>query len=321
MRFSLPALAAFGLLSATPSLANDIILSNLSTGVGVGTAFGGGATTQYKAFGFTMGATPYVLEEVILTLDITGAAIVPLLEIWTDAGGTPGAAVFTLDNPGSLTGQGEFTFTAGSPFTLSAGTVYWVYLRSVPMGGDAFLWQGSSPFTLPTGAGATALNYEFNGGTSTFFNRLEVRGSADGIGTAYCAVNANSTGQPGLLEADGSSAVADNDVTLMASQLPQQAFGFFIASPTQGFVPNPAGSAGNLCLSGSIGRYVGPGQIQQSGATGSFALAIDLTAIPQPTGSVAVVAGETWNFQTWFRDSVGGSTTSNFTNGLQVDFQ
>ncbi|QDV09368.1 hypothetical protein Poly30_49260 [Planctomycetes bacterium Poly30] len=321
MRVSTPWLAAVSCLLAMPSLANDVIISNFSSGLGTGTAFGGTATTQYKAFGFTMGATPYALEEVILSLNVTGAMITPLLEIWSDAGGTPGSPVFTLDNPAALVGQADFTFTAGSSFTLSPGASYWVYLRSIPMAGDAFLWEGSSPATLPTGAGATALNYEFNGGISTFFNRLEVRGTSDGVGTAYCSVNSNSTGQPALLEADGSSSVGDNDVTLLASQLPQSSFGFFIVSQTQGFVMNPAGSAGNLCILGSIGRYVGAGQIQQSGATGSFSLAIDLAAIPQPTGAVAVIAGDTWNFQTWFRDSVGGSATSNFSNGLQVDFQ
>ena len=38
-------------------------------------------------------------------------------------------------------------------------------------------------------------------------------------------------------------------------------------------------------------------------------------------GAVAVVAGETWNFQGWHRDAVGGSATSNFTQGVSVTFQ
>ena len=36
---------------------------------------------------------------------------------------------------------------------------------------------------------------------------------------------------------------------------------------------------------------------------------------------ISIAAGETWNFQTWHRDSVGGIATSNFTNGLAVTFQ
>ena len=83
---------------------------------------------------------------------------------------------------------------------------------------------------------------------------------------------------------------------------------------------NPGGSAGNPCLGGSIGRYVGPGQIKNAGTTGAFSLTLDLTQVPQPTGFVAIAGGETWRFQTWHRDAVGGSTTSNFTNGLEIDF-
>jgi hypothetical protein len=99
------------------------------------------------------------------------------------------------------------------------------------------------------------------------------------------------------------------------------AFGYFLTSTTQGFVANPGGSMGNLCLAGSIGRYVGPGQIQNSGAAGAISLPLDLTQTPQPTGSVAIVAGQTWNFQAWYRDAVGGSATSNFTDGLSIGFQ
>ena len=35
----------------------------------------------------------------------------------------------------------------------------------------------------------------------------------------------------------------------------------------------------------------------------------------------AAMAGETWNFQAWFRDVVGGATTSNFSDAWQVTWQ
>ncbi|MEM1453311.1 MAG: hypothetical protein AAF957_11730 [Planctomycetota bacterium] len=150
---------------------------------------------------------------------------------------------------------------------------------------------------------------------------LSLDTGAPSIGTNYCSANPNSTGVTGTIEAVGSEIVALNEVTLVATGLPTSAFGFFLTSMTQGFVANPGGSAGNLCLSGAIGRYVGPGQIQNTGSAGEFSLDIDLTTIPQPTGSVAVLVGETWNFQAWHRDSVGGSATSNFTDGVSVDFE
>ena len=103
--------------------------------------------------------------------------------------------------------------------------------------------------------------------------------------------------------------------------MPQNSFGFFITSQVQGFLMNPGGSEGNLCLGGAIGRYVGPGQIMGSGVAGMIALDIDLTQIPQPNGPVAVAAGETWNWSTWYRDlDMSGNATSNFSNGLEVTF-
>lgn len=142
-----------------------------------------------------------------------------------------------------------------------------------------------------------------------------------GIGSAYCTVVQNSTGLPGALSADGSSDASQNDVTLSAMNLPTSSFGFFLVSQTQGFVQNPGGSAGNLCLGGSIGRFVGPGQIQQSNAQGAFDLVLDLAMTPTPMGFVGVQPGEAWNYQAWFRDSVMGTPTSNMTNGLEITYQ
>jgi len=130
----------------------------------------------------------------------------------------------------------------------------------------------------------------------------------------------NSTGVPAEIIAIGNPVAAGNNVTLEASDLPLNSFGFFLTSQTQGFVANPGGSQGNLCLGGGIGRYVGPGQIQNSGTGGTISLALDLTLTPQPTGFVSVSAGETWNYQAWYRDAVGGSAVSNFTNGTELVF-
>lgn len=141
------------------------------------------------------------------------------------------------------------------------------------------------------------------------------------IGTSYCSpVAPNSTGVPGRIGAYGTPFRADNAVTLLASSLPSNSFGYFLTSRDAGFVMNPAGSAGNICLGGAIGRYVGPAQVQNSGTARIFQLEIDLGQHPQPTGFVDVVAGETWRFQCWYRDSVGGQATSNFTDGLELAF-
>jgi hypothetical protein len=123
-----------------------------------------------------------------------------------------------------------------------------------------------------------------------------------------------------VLSARGSTLVAQNDLLLQVQALPAGSFGFFLASRTQGLVAQPGNSVGILCLGGAIGRYVGPGQIQSSGMAGSFQLTLDLTRTPTPAGLVAVAPGESWNFQAWYRDSLGGTSTSNFTQGLAVTF-
>jgi len=140
------------------------------------------------------------------------------------------------------------------------------------------------------------------------------------IGTNYCAAAVNSTGSAASMSASGSAAVASNNLVLAAGNLPLNAFGFFLTSLAQGFIANPGGSQGNLCLSGSIGRYVGFGQVQNSGAAGAISLAVDLTQHPTPSGFVSVQVGETWNFTAWYRDSFGGSATSNFADGLEISF-
>jgi hypothetical protein len=148
-----------------------------------------------------------------------------------------------------------------------------------------------------------------------------VAGSGVGLGTTYCSPGvANSTGSGGVIRATGSLVAAANDVTLEASSLPLNSFGFFLTSRTQGMLNQPGGCQGVLCLGGSIGRYVGPGQIKNSGATGAFSLDLDLAATPTPIGLVQIVAGETWNFQSWHRDAIGGVATSNFTDAVQLDF-
>ena len=73
-----------------------------------------------------------------------------------------------------------------------------------------------------------------------------------------------------------------------------------------------------LCLGGAIGRFLQ--QVQNSGATGTITIPVNLMMLPQPNGTVAVVAGQTWNFQAWYRDANPG-LTSNFTTAVSVLFQ
>ena len=141
------------------------------------------------------------------------------------------------------------------------------------------------------------------------------------IGLNYCSPVPHSGGQTARMVGMGTSEVTPNDVTLGAIRLPPHVFGLFAASPERGLVTNPGGSHGNLCLGGAIGRFIGPGQIVDSGPSGAYSITLDLTRHPTPTGFVNVQPGETWHFVTWFRDVVAGQATSNYSNGLTVHFR
>jgi formylglycine-generating enzyme required for sulfatase activity len=139
------------------------------------------------------------------------------------------------------------------------------------------------------------------------------------VGTNYCTPVANSTGAPAMISGSGTAVVHLNDFVLTSSNLPQSAAAYFLSSRRQGLDMNHAGATGALCLGTPFGRLVG-GVVANSGATGVVNVRADLAAMPQPTGAVAVRPGETWNFQCWYRDAVGGSATSNFSDGLEVLF-
>lgn len=133
---------------------------------------------------------------------------------------------------------------------------------------------------------------------------------------AYCTAEDNSTGEPAEIFASGSFDLLDNAMLLTASALPIDQFGYFLCSQTQAFVALPPGSEGNLCLGGTIGRFVN--DVQNSGLVGEISIAIDLTALPLSPAH-AVVPGETWNFTAWYRD-LNPAATSNFTNAVSVTF-
>lgn len=162
-----------------------------------------------------------------------------------------------------------------------------------------------------------------NGGgmTGYDFDEISIEKEVPGIGTNYCTSNLNSSGAAAVMGASGSILVTDNNLTLEATDLPLNQFGYFIGSRTQGFVANPGGSQGNICLGSPIARFNSYGgyAVGNSGTTGTISMLLDMGNIPlSPVTSV--LAGETWNFQAWFRDNNPGSV-NNFTDGLSITFQ
>jgi hypothetical protein len=158
-----------------------------------------------------------------------------------------------------------------------------------------------SQFTS-VGCAAYDLNFDRTGGTP--------------IGEKFCFSNPNSTGAGAHIFATGSATVADDAFTLNAQFLPSMSNGYFITSMGQVFVPNPAGSEGNLCIAGApVGRF--NNDVQNTGAGSTVSFSPDFNMWPQPTGFITLLAGDTWNFQYWYRDI---SSMNNFTDAVQVMF-
>ncbi|QDV09246.1 hypothetical protein Poly30_48030 [Planctomycetes bacterium Poly30] len=164
--------------------------------------------------------------------------------------------------------------------------------------------------------------YPTSDGGCTSYDLTIGEGNPNSIGERICVGEPNSTGLSSQVAGLGSINVADNAVILACSGLPPQTFGYFFNSRGYGFVANPAGSSGNICIAGGgSGRYVGPGEIQNSGQGSDVFLSVDLSATPNSSsGFVSVAPGETWYLQYWHRDASPAGATSNFSGAIRVRF-
>lgn len=130
------------------------------------------------------------------------------------------------------------------------------------------------------------------------------------LGTSYCTSTPNSSGQAALITAAGSASVAARHLTLTGTRLPAFKHALFFYGPQQ--AQTPLGS-GSLCVGGGVFRMQ-PAVL--SDALGTVVHVVDWTQPPVASGSGAILAGSTWNFQSWFRD---GATT-NLTDAVAVTF-
>ncbi|MAE45296.1 MAG: hypothetical protein CMJ86_00230, partial [Planctomycetes bacterium] len=128
--------------------------------------------------------------------------------------------------------------------------------------------------------------------------------------SSYCTSSPNSVGPGAVISYSGTAFVANNDLTLIASACPTSEFGIFFYGPGQ--ISNPVGN-GILCVS----QFFRLAPILTNSA-GTAALSMDLTSPPDPAGQID--AGETWNFQFWYRDPSAGGAGFNFTDALNITF-
>jgi hypothetical protein len=136
------------------------------------------------------------------------------------------------------------------------------------------------------------------------------------IGVEYCPATGNASGVSARTSVVGSERVTDDDVRLRCTGVAQLRRGIFLASRQPGYIAHPGGSPGNLCIGAPFVR-LGSGAID-SGAEGVFELPLILNQVPNPSGGVGVMAGESWYFTTWFRDFAGSVFSSQFSSAIRV---
>jgi len=143
---------------------------------------------------------------------------------------------------------------------------------------------------------------------------------ADGADSFCTPPQLNSSGWAADLTHLGDRTLVSNDVVLRATGVPPGSFGYFLCSRAfQAPVALP-GSQGVLCLGAPVGRFNRPGEVRVANSSATIELAIDLTDLPQPTGSASALPGESWHFQLWYRDA-NPTSTSNLSSGLRLTFE
>ncbi|MCC6406374.1 MAG: hypothetical protein IT453_04345 [Planctomycetes bacterium] len=129
------------------------------------------------------------------------------------------------------------------------------------------------------------------------------------LGTPFCLAPKNSTGDAARLSASGSTTPGVGTLTLSAGPVPAGKSGLVIMSLSE--KPATPFGKGYLCLGAPIVRF----PVTSTGS-GTLVTTLDWTG-----ASAQLQAGETWSFQTWFRDPAGGGAGFNLSEGLRLTFQ
>lgn len=135
----------------------------------------------------------------------------------------------------------------------------------------------------------------------------------------YCPAEINSTGLPGACIALGTPYIVQDNLRINAADLPPNAFASIIFGTQRAFVPNPGGSAGNLCVGGSIGRLYS--SLGLTSATGTIQHFVNNGSLQTSSGQVIDLdPGDKLMFQWWSRDASPTGPTSTFTDAVEVTF-
>jgi hypothetical protein len=129
----------------------------------------------------------------------------------------------------------------------------------------------------------------------------------------------NSSGLGARLEAEGSSSIVADDLTLVLTQLPPNTTALMLMAQQTSRL---AWGDGLLCIGGMSKIFRLPPALDSgpngTATAGPGLVALSLTPlVPVPGG---IQAGDTWNFQGYYRDSLGCGSGFNSSNGVSVTF-
>ncbi len=177
----------------------------------------------------------------------------------------------------------------------------------------------------------------FNGASCNNYDLVIVGAGcgSGGVGTPFCSPNSsNSTGSPAVLAGTlGTGVGSDLHLEITGGVAGQLAYLLVGNEATAGIVV----SNGQFCLVGtptaqffrfnvagtdmnSIGGFDATGTWINVSGTSTTGFGFDVPSTIPDSVPVPIMAGDTWHFQGWYRDTPAGPGQSNFTNGLSVTF-
>ncbi len=241
---------------------------------------------------------------------------------FNNGNGRPGGNYSSIDEitPPS-DGSGGYLLTPGSAY--GPAQLSWTYVAPTPT--DFYASHISGVQRLPNGntlicSGTQAWFFEVTAASQIvweYFNTLPTPQNSHVFRArrylqcsdpvTYCSTSPNSNGAGALVDWSGSSSLTANDLVLSVDGAASSKPGLFFFGPLQAQVPL---GDGVRCVAGGLSRM----PVVWTDATGSTSHALNFTG----ASLAAFAAGDTLNFQFWFRDPQAGGAGSNLSDALEV---
>lgn len=265
-------------------------------------------------------ATTNAFTQLVTGFDLPQNAFQPV-SVAVSAGDLIGVYGNTTATVGATSGTNSYS--ANSPQT---GTIAGFTVDLLRSGFQTHLGSATSPGGM----------MDVFASNSDQITRIELTYTVGGGNTFCDPANNNSTGAPVALSGTFSGG-GGSGLHLEATGGPPSEFGYFLIG-TAAETANPIPiSNGLLCLSvtggngfgrynvlggtlNSIGSFDGSGVFQNLAGTSTVGSGFDVPSLVPMPGGMTIMAGDTWHFQMWYRDTPAGAGVSNLSNGLSVDF-